>query len=269
MIASPRRDGGSPPPLPHFVELDVPRHWRCVDLISDLHLSPSTPHTVQGLRQHLQHTRADAVFLLGDVFELWLGDDALTQAFEAELTDMLAEASTARQIGFMAGNRDFLLGSAALRASGMRALADPTVLCAWGQRFLLTHGDALCLGDTEYQQFRRNVRAGEWQRQFLARPLAERAALARQMREKSEAHKSSAPVWADVDPAAAVAWMHSAGAHEMVHGHTHRPASEVLAPGYTRHVLSDWDLDQAQRAEVLQVTRDGLKRCLPAGPINS
>ncbi len=176
---------------------------------------------------------------------------------------VLADAASRRAMGFMAGNRDFLVGAAMLRSCGMAALPDPTLLSAWGQRVLLTHGDALCLADTAYQAFRAQVRSPAWRDEFLAQPLATREHLARQMRDASEANKRGrAPAdWADVDPAAAVAWMHAAGSHAMVHGHTHRPGSEVLAPGYTRHVLSDWDCDGAPaRAQVLRLTRDGFAR---------
>jgi UDP-2,3-diacylglucosamine hydrolase len=131
---------------------------------------------------------------------------------------------------------------------------------------LLTHGDALCLDDEPYQAFRAEVRSAAWRDAFLARPLAEREAIARGMRDASEAAKRARPMadWADVDAVAAVSWMHAAGSRDMVHGHTHRPASEVLAPGYTRHVLSDWDADASPpRAEVLRLTRDGFSRIDP------
>ena len=144
---------------------------------------------------------------------------------------------------------------------------------AWGQRVMLTHGDALCLADTDYQRFRAEVRGESWRNSFLARPLGEWIELAAGMRDASEARKQAAPdpaLWADVDGGAAVAWMHAAGTAEMVHGHTHRPGSETLAPGYKRHVLSDWDLDQAPpRAEVLRLSRDGFRRIAPATALQS
>jgi UDP-2,3-diacylglucosamine hydrolase len=163
----------------------------------------------------------------------------------------------------MAGNRDFLVGAAMLRDCGVVALPDPTVLDAWGERVLLTHGDALCLADTEYQAFREQVRGARWRSDFLAKPLAEREQLARAMRDASQRIQRSkaVPEWADVDTAAAVAWMHAAGSRTLIHGHTHRPGRDVLAPGYTRWVLSDWDCDAAPyRAQALRLTRDGLAR---------
>jgi UDP-2,3-diacylglucosamine hydrolase len=164
----------------------------------------------------------------------------------------------------MAGNRDFLVGAALLRDAGMMALPDPTVLNAWGQPVLLTHGDALCVDDEPYQAFRREVRSAEWQTTFLARPLAERLRIGAEIRQASQARRCfDGDGSVDVDAGAAVRWMHALGAAEMVHGHTHRPGSSVLAPGFKRHVLSDWDLDTADRAEVLRLTRQGFDRLPP------
>ena len=252
-------------PLPAFFEFSAPPDWRAIDFISDLHLCEAMPATFRAWEQHLRRTTADAVFMLGDLFEVWVGDDARSQAFERRCVDVLAEAASHRQLAFMVGNRDFLVGRSLLRDAGMMALPDPTVLSAWGQNVLLSHGDALCLSDTPYQAFRREVRSEAWQQAFLARPLAERVALAAEMRKASaERWKMDSDAAADVDPAEAVRWMHSMGAAEMVHGHTHRPGSNALAPGFKRHVLSDWDLDTGQRAEVLRLTRRGFERLPPA-----
>jgi UDP-2,3-diacylglucosamine hydrolase len=169
----------------------------------------------------------------------------------------------------MVGNRDFLLGAAMLRDCGMMALPDPTVLGAWGQHVLLSHGDALCLADLPYQAFRRQVRSSPWQQDFLAKPLAERLGVAAQMRRASSAVHAQRQQFdgqadVDVDAGEAVRWMHSMGASELVHGHTHRPGSNSLAPGFKRHVLSDWDLDAGTRAEVLRLSRDGFERRAPS-----
>lgn len=256
------------PALPPLYQWAAPAAWRCIDFISDLHLGPALPRTVQAWREHLLHTPADAVLILGDLFEVWVGDDQRERAFERLCVDTLAEAASRRTVGFMPGNRDFLLGGAMRRDAGLMALADPTLLEAWGRRLLLTHGDALCLADTEYQRFRAMARAPAWQRQFLALPLAERLRQAGEARAASEARKQATgfdpELWADVDAAAAAAWMHATGAPDLVHGHTHRPGDEGLAPGLTRHVLSDWDLDQGNRAQVLRLTREGLERVAPA-----
>jgi UDP-2,3-diacylglucosamine hydrolase len=139
------------------------------------------------------------------------------------------------------------------------------VLDAWGQRVLLTHGDALCLDDKPYQAFRAEVRSPAWRDGFLARPLAERLKIAGDIRQASQQRRAfDGDASADVDPAEAVKWMHAMGTPELVHGHTHRPGSQQLAPGFKRHVLSDWDLDHGQRAEVLRLTRDGFERVAPA-----
>ncbi len=251
--------------LPATFEFAAPRGWKAIDFIADLHLCEALPRTFQAWSAHLRHTAADAVFILGDLFEAWVGDDACTLPFERRCLDVLADAASHRTLAFMVGNRDFLLGGAMLRASGMTGLPDPTLLDAWGQRVLLSHGDALCLDDRPYQAFRAEVRSAPWQQAFLERPLAERQRLAAEMRRASSArHRFDGDTDADVDAAEAVRWLHAMGAAEMVHGHTHRPGSNALAPGFRRHVLSDWDLDRADRAEVLRLTRSGFERIAPA-----
>ena len=255
------------PALPSLYELEAGAGWLCIEFISDLHLSQASPQTVAAWARYLAASDADAIYILGDLFEVWVGDDARRPGrFEQRAADVLAEAASRRTMGFMAGNRDFLVGAQMLADCGVMALPDPTVLVAWGQRVLLTHGDALCLSDAPYQAFRRQVRSAQWRREFLAQPLVTRDRLARQMRDASESSKSrqSPAEWSDVDTAAAVAWLHAAGSRDMVHGHTHRPGSDVLAPGYMRHVLSDWDCEGApRRAQVLRLTRDGFMRVEP------
>lgn len=254
----------APTPLPTFWELAVPADWTAIDFISDLHLAEDTPRTFDAWATHLRDTTASAVFILGDLFEVWIGDDARQAGFEARCADVLAEAASRRTVAFMCGNRDFLVGAEMLRDCGVLGLPDPTVLVAFGERLLLSHGDALCLDDVEYQRFRAQVRSPAWQREFLARPLPERAQIARTMRAHSEQRKQGmAPAdWSDVDKATAVRWMHEAQTPTLIHGHTHRPAHEDLAPGYLREVLSDWDLDHDghRRAEVLRLKRSGLTR---------
>lgn len=256
------------PALPAFAELRAPAAWRAIDFLSDLHLADGTPRTFEALATHLRCTRADAVFILGDLFEVWIGDDARHQGFAADCAAMLAEASARRVIGFMAGNRDFLLGHEMLAACGLLHLADPTLLHAFGERLLLTHGDALCLADRPYQQFRAQVRSPAWQREFLAQPLDARRRAASDIRAESERLKTGqrAQDWADVDAAEAARWLRAAGAAQMLHGHTHRPGQHALAPGLVRHVLSDWDFDHAgaARGDVLRWQSDGLRRIAPA-----
>jgi len=252
---------------PRAHELAAPAAWRAIDFISDLHLADDTPHGFEAWQRYLLGTRADAVLILGDLFEVWVGDDARHEGFEARCAAVLAQAAARRYVGFMAGNRDFLVGETLLRECGVHALPDPTVVDAFGQRLLLTHGDALCIADLEYQAFRRVVRNPAWQIEQLARPLAQRRALARQMREQSAGmHAQRAPAdWVDVDAPAAMAWMQAANASALIHGHTHRPGDEHRPDGYERHVLSDWELDHGStpRAEVLRWQHDGLHRITP------
>ena len=258
------------PALPTFWELSSPAPWSAIDFISDLHLAEDTPRTFEAWAEHLANTPADAVFMLGDLFEVWVGDDARHAGFEARCAAVLADAASRRSLAFMAGNRDFLVGAALLKDCGVMALPDPSVLLAFGRRVLLSHGDALCLADTGYQQFRAEVRSPRWQADFLARPLAERRKLARALRDASEQRKRQhlSPLdWGDIDTAAAVGWMHEAGTPTLVHGHTHQPGTEPLAPGYVRHVLTDWDLEATSarpRAEVLRLSARGLERVPPS-----
>ena len=235
--------------------LTAPSAWRTIDFISDLHLAEDTPNGVQAWADYLLGTSADAVFILGDLFEVWIGDDSRHEGFEARCTAVLARASAKRTIAFMAGNRDFLLGDEMLQACGLVRLQDPSVLSAFGQRVMLSHGDAWCLADVAYQHFRRQVRDPAWQARVLAQALPERRLFARHIRSESERRMAvHSGEGFDVDSATALRWMAAAQAPTLVHGHTHRPGSNALAPGFVRHVLSDWELDHgsAARAEVLR-----------------
>lgn len=241
--------------------LTAPAQWQQVDLLSDLHLGPDTPATLARLERHLAETPAQAVLLLGDIFEVWVGDDARHEPFEAGVVRLLREASRRLDLFFMHGNRDFLVGAELLADAGMRALLDPTVLEAFGQRWLLVHGDAQCLDDTAYQAFRRQVRSPEWQAQLLTQPLAARQALARQMREGSKAAQARQLMATDLDAEACRALLRDAGATTLIHGHTHRPAEHDLGEGLRRVVLSDWDFDtRPPRGDVIRLSAAGLQR---------
>ena len=251
-------------PLPALHEWAVRDEWRAIDLISDLHLCEAMPRTFEAWAAHLKNTSADCVIMLGDLFEVWVGDDMRTLPFQRTCMRVMAEVATHKQLAFMAGNRDFLVGASMLQDSAVMLLPDPTLLDAWGRRVLLSHGDALCLADGPYQAFRSQVRSADWQRSFLSRTLEQRLAIAADMRRASSARRAFDGDGAiDVDAVEAVRWMSVAGVGEMVHGHTHRPGSDTLAPGFERHVLSDWNLDGDDRAEVLRLTRRGFSRSRP------
>lgn len=247
---------------PGFPELHAPAGWSTVDFLSDLHLHADEPGTADAFRAYLAATPADAVFILGDLFEAWVGDDAAAQpGFAADCADLLAGAASQRDVHFMAGNRDFLVGDALAARCGFTRIDDPTVLVFGGRRWLLSHGDLLCVDDTAYQQYRAQVHAPAWKSHFLAKPLVQREAMARQMREASRSHQRSLPTYADVDAPSACQWLREAAADTLIHGHTHHPAEHDLAPGLRRIVLSDWDLQaQPPRAQVLRLSPDGMAR---------
>jgi len=238
------------------MELLAPSRWKCIEFLSDIHLDVSDLPSFEAWKHYLQSTQADALFILGDLFEVWVGDDALGSgpSFQFECVNILRQAAERLDLHIMCGNRDFLMGAALMQACRSTALADPSVLTFCGQRILLTHGDALCTADTDYQAFRQTVRSAAWQSDFLSKPLHERQAMARSIRAQSESRKQSAASPVDVDDAAAIALLDSAHASLMVHGHTHQPGDHALAHGMGRLVLSDWCLGAARpRADVLRL----------------
>ena len=249
-------------------ELIAPAHWRTAEFISDLHLDPAEPGTLAAWRDYLRTTQADAVFMLGDLFEVWVGDDTLDEpdSFEAQAAAVLQEASQHRALFFMAGNRDFLVGPQFLQRAGMTGLSDPTVFIFGTQRILLSHGDALCLDDVDYQKFRALSRSPQWMQHTLSQPLAARRALGKAMRAESQKLKDSGTEYADVDTAATLHWMDATQSSLFIHGHTHRPAEHALpahacGPSRQRVVLSDWHIDaHTHRAQVLRVTHQGWQR---------
>jgi UDP-2,3-diacylglucosamine hydrolase len=212
-------------------------------------------------------TQADALFLLGDLFEVWVGDDAAQQAgFEADCAAVLRATTLRLPVFFLAGNRDFLVGPGLAQATGITLLADPTVFSFGARRWLLSHGDALCLDDREYLAFRDKVRSPQWQREFLAMPLPARRAIARGMRAESEDLKRTDRVYADVDTAAALEWLREADAQVLVHGHTHKPAEHALDAAHKRVVLSDWEAEaMPPRLQALRLTVDGDARRVDVG----
>jgi UDP-2,3-diacylglucosamine hydrolase len=251
------------------MEIAALSSWQTVDFISDLHLQSQEPATLTALTLYLGQTPAQAVFILGDLFEVWVGDDVLelNEGYQQAVAGLLRQASSRLAVFIMCGNRDFLMGQDLIEACGAKRLEDPSVLQAGSMRWLLVHGDALCLADAPYQAFRAKVRSQAWQSEFLRRPLADRLSLARQMRSQSEMQKQQfaqtrAP-WIDLDQAACLELIAENKADHLIHGHTHHPDKHDLGNGHVRWVLSDWDLYAIPpRAEVLRlhVTDGALER---------
>lgn len=239
-------------------------HWRAIDFISDLHLQASERATFDAWQHYMSRTPADALFILGDLFEVWVGDDLTAfpgdnnSAFALQCQQIIQTTSARLPVYVMHGNRDFLLGPDFARACGMTLLPDPSVLEFDGQRWLLSHGDELCQGDTDYQHFRQQVRSEAWRNAFLAKPLPERQTFAKHLRAQSDARKSSGASYADVDTAMALGWLEAAQASTLIHGHTHKPADHTLGSAsgqpIRRLVLSDWDANATPpRLEVLRL----------------
>jgi UDP-2,3-diacylglucosamine hydrolase len=238
-----------------FQELQAPENWRTVDFISDLHLQEQEMATFEVWQTYMQNTTADAVFILGDLFEVWVGDDAVAHhIFLQQCASVLKSCAATKHVAFMRGNRDFLVGASFLDECQVQDLQDPTLLNFAAQKILLSHGDAGCLADTSYQEFRLMVRQETWQSTFLAKPLSERESIARQLRMQSELRKKDPrTLYADVDDGWTAKWLAQTEASSLVHGHTHRPDDHRLGSAQTRHVLSDWDAAAATpRAEVLR-----------------
>ena len=215
--------------------------------ISDLHLGAGTPEATAALLGFLKATApaADALYVLGDLFEYWIGDDAVEQTFEREVADAFrALAASGVPVYFMHGNRDFLVGERFARASGMTILRDPTLINLYGTPTLLMHGDTLCTDDVEYQRFRARTRNPVLQWLFLALPLALRVRIALKLRGKSrQAKQVKDMAIMDVTPGTVEAVLRDHGHPRLIHGHTHRPARHehrVDGRSSERWVLADW-----------------------------
>ena len=230
--------------------------------VSDVHIDPSRPRTslafLQFLEQYASH--CPRLYLLGDLFEYWAGDDDLAAPEYQPIVAALSRvASLGVEIFWIAGNRDFLIGQTFAAQCHMQLLAETEVLQigegSTAQRILLAHGDAQCTDDTAYMQFRAMVRETTWQQQFLSKPLAERKAIIAAMRQGSkmeQANKAAAIM--DVHPLAIEQLMRDHACHSMIHGHTHRPACHTWqqdGASYQRHVLPDWDCDIVDSAHAL------------------
>ncbi len=214
--------------------------------ISDLHLHESRPPITRAFFHflHTQATRAEALYILGDFFDTWIGDDDDAELPQQVAAELFALHQQGVAIYFQHGNRDFLLGESYAAKAGMALIPESTIIDLYGTSTLLLHGDTLCTADKDYQEFRSMVRSTQWQQQILAQPLAARRALAKQLRDKSQSMNSmKAEDIMDVASEEVVAQMTQANVTRLIHGHTHRPARHVLTiSGKTaeRIVLGDW-----------------------------
>jgi UDP-2,3-diacylglucosamine hydrolase len=232
--------------------------------ISDLHLSETRPGITQLFLRFLDEVApaGQVLYILGDLFEFWIGDDTLDEPLNAETTAALKHLATrGTQLRFMHGNRDFLAGQGFAAATHAQLLPDPSLLDLFGTPTLLMHGDTLCTEDRAYQAFRAHVRNPEVQRQFLSLPIPARRQQVGQVRAQADQQKQDKPPEVmDVTPAAVDAAMRAANyPPRLIHGHTHRPAwHEHIVDGRRceRWVLADW----YERGEYLRVDASGVTR---------
>lgn len=238
--------------------------------VSDLHLDPSRPD-ITALFLRLLETEghhAEAIYVLGDLFEAWLGDDDRSEPGECVAAALRRVSDTGIPVYLMRGNRDFLLGQVFAERAGASLLPDPCVIDLHGQATMLMHGDLLCTDDHPYLAFRRQVRSAEWQQGFLAQPLAQRQAFAAQARAASQIHQAELATTGqlesitDVNAGAVAEVLGRYGVQRLIHGHTHRPGIHRVKVGNaqagercaTRVVLGDW----YTQGSVLRASRDGL-----------
>jgi UDP-2,3-diacylglucosamine hydrolase len=214
--------------------------------ISDLHLDAQRPEITRQFVDFLQNEArgADALYILGDLFESWVGDDAPDFGQQEAIAAIRTLTAGGVPCFVMHGNRDFLLGTEFCSRSGARLLSDPLIITLYGEPVLVMHGDALCTDDRPYQRLRATVRDHDWQRRFLALSVAQRRALAGAAREGSRAHTAAIEyAIADVNATSLAQAMHAAGAATLLHGHTHRPGFYPFAIDgrpCMRIVLGDW-----------------------------
>ncbi len=240
--------------------------------ISDLHLEDSRPHISDLLLRLLAGParEAESLYILGDLFEFWIGDDVLTETARNVADGIRALSESGVPCYFMHGNRDFLIGASYAGMSGMELLPESLVIDLYGSPTLLLHGDTLCTDDVEYQAFRKQVRDPDWQAAFLAQPVESRLATARQARDASKQHMAGASMEImDVNDKAVIRAFERHNVDRMIHGHTHRPAfhKHTLEDGREarRTVLADWYesgsvlwvSEEGQSEQSLGVSKDG------------
>lgn len=233
--------------------------------ISDLHLEADRPEIGEQFLAFLAGParEADALYILGDLFEVWVGDDDPNPYYAGMKTALRKLADSGVPVYFMHGNRDFMIGSRFAAEAGVELLADPFALELYGEQALLSHGDALCTDDVEYQQVRAMTRNPDWQAMMMAKPLEERIAFAREAREQSAARYASIEEEiTDVNQDAVKATIREHGCDILLHGHTHRPAVHpfhvdnrpvhriVLGDWYEQGSMVEWDEDGPRLEEM-------------------
>jgi UDP-2,3-diacylglucosamine hydrolase len=236
--------------------------------VSDVHLRQSLPRTTEAFLSFLKGrgSQTEALYLLGDLFEYWAGDDDLADPYNARIAQEIKALSSAGvKVGWIGGNRDFLVGRNFAQACGINLLPDPHLITIGGRRIVILHGDEQCTDDTDYMVFRRQVRTAAWQERFLAMPLTQRKAIIDEMRTNSRAaQREKAYEIMDVNPEAVAAVFKSTDASVMIHGHTHRPAMHNLTVDgkqVKRYVLPDWDCEAPPlRGGWLEMYADGTIR---------
>jgi len=215
--------------------------------ISDLHLCHTRP-AITALFVEFLHSKAikaKSLYILGDLFEYWAGDDEVDDPDHQQVISAIKLLAAQTSVYFIHGNRDFLIGQGFANAANIKLLADPTLLQAYGKRILISHGDALCTDDLAYQMFRTQVRNPVWQQQFLAQPLSSRKSQIEALRIRSETEKSQkSEAIMDVNLEAVQALFKAYNYPDLlIHGHTHRPAKHILEIDNhhcERWVLGDW-----------------------------
>ncbi len=254
----------------------IPQHSSAL-FISDLHLTPSMPLTAQRFFDFCEKeaSNVEAVFILGDLFEYWVGDDAnVNSPFQQEVKRTLLALSSRVKTYYLHGNRDFLIGADFLLRTGMTLIPDPSKILICGDEFVLSHGDMLCTADVGYQIFRSWVHKPWLQTVFLKMPVKWRRNIANNLRSNSTAKYQRASrytpdiarIRTNVTQNACAALMKDQAATKLIHGHTHMPARHHESQGeydWQRWVLSDWDLDHPEsilpKASALQIDENGIR----------
>lgn len=214
--------------------------------IADIHLGNEHPDISQRFVEFLrqQAPGAEALYILGDLFEVWIGDDAVQQEHQDAIQALRQLTDGGLPVFVMHGNRDFLLGKGFETMTGCQLIKDPVVINLHGKPTLLMHGDSLCIDDQEYQQFRSQLRGSEWQQQFLGTNIEQRIAIARKYRDESRSRsQNKSEQIMDVNANAVIEAMRKHGVSQLIHGHTHRPAVhefEIDGMPAQRIVLGDW-----------------------------